>query len=197
MDTFLNKHDILSPSQYGFKSYMSKSHALLELVEEITSSLDNKKYYVGIFIDLKKAFDTIDHGILAKKLYVYGVRGIAHKWLLSYLEDRKQLVHFNNYNSETLNVNGVPQGLILGPKLFIMYINDICSKVSKIFKLILFADDTNIFCCDSDLNKLIRVINAEFEKIHVWFSANRLSLNVSKTNYMFFGKRKVTVDISI
>ena len=77
-----------------------------------------------------------------------------------------------------------------------MYINDIC-KVSKICKFILFADDTHIFCCDSDLNKLIRVINAELEKIHVWFSANRLSLNVAKTNYMFFEKRKLTVAISI
>ena len=77
-----------------------------------------------------------------------------------------------------------------------MYINDIC-KVSKIFKFILFADDTNIFCCDRDLNKLIRVINVELEKIHMWFSGNRLSLNVAKTKYMFFGKRKVTVDISI
>ena len=100
---------------------MSTSHALLELVEEITSSLDNKKYYVGIFIDLKKAFDTIDHDILAKKLYFYGVHGIAHKWLPSYLEDRKQFVQFNNYNSDTLKVYcGVPQGSILGPKLFIM-----------------------------------------------------------------------------
>ena len=93
MDTFLNKHDILSPSQYGFRSIMSTSHALLELVEEITSSLDNNKYSVGIFIDLKKAFDTIDHdNILANKLYFYGVRGIAHKWVLSYLEDRKQFI---------------------------------------------------------------------------------------------------------
>ena len=91
MDTFLNNHDILSPSQYGFRSNMSTSHALLELVEEITSSLDNKKYSVGIFIGLKKAFDTIDHDILAKKLYFCGVRGIAHTWLLSYLEDRKNL----------------------------------------------------------------------------------------------------------
>ena len=81
-------------------------------------------------------------------------------------------------------------------KICFTYINDIC-KLSKILKFILFADDTNIFCCDSDLNKLIRVINAELEKIDMWFSANRLSLNIAKTNYMFFGKRKLTVDISI
>ena len=85
-----NKQDILSSSQDGFRSNMSTSQALLELVEEITSPLDNKKYSVGILIDLKKAFDTIDHDILAKIFYFYGARGIAHKWLLGYLEDRKQ-----------------------------------------------------------------------------------------------------------
>ena len=129
---------------------MSTRHPLLELVEEITNSLDNKKYSVGIFINLKKALKTIDHDILAKTFYFDGVRGIAHKWLLSYLEDRKQAVHFNKYNSETLNVScGVLQCSIFGPTLF-MYINDIC-KVSTIFKFILFADITNIFYCDSDL----------------------------------------------
>ena len=101
------------------------------------------------------------------------------------MEDRKQVVHFNNNNSETLNVScGVPQGSILGPTLFIMYINDIC-KVSKIFKFVLFADDPNIFCCDSDVDKVIRVINADLEKIQMWFSANRVSLNVAKNNVLW------------
>ena len=85
MDKFLKKYDILSPNQYGFRSNMSTTHALLELVEEMTSSLDNNKYAIGVFVDFKKAFDTVDHDILAKKLHFYGVRGVAHKWILSYL----------------------------------------------------------------------------------------------------------------
>ena len=167
MDLFLNKYDILSPSQYGFRSNMSTTEALLELVEEITNSLENNKYAIGVFIDLKKAFDTVDHDILCKKLHFYGGHCVSHKWIQSYLENRKQFVNFNNCDSEILNVScGVPQGSIVGPKLFIMYINDIC-KVSKVFKFILFADDTNILCCDRDLNELVRMINNGLEQLQV------------------------------
>ena len=124
-----------------------------------------------------------------KKLHFHGVRGVAHKWILNYLENRKQFVNFNNCDSEILNVScGVLQGSILGPKLFIMYINDIC-KVSKVSKFILFADDTNLLCCHSDLNELVQMINAGLDQLQLWFSVNRLSLNVTKTNYMFFGNR--------
>ena len=132
-----------------------------------------------------------------KKLHSYGVRGVAHKWILSYLENRQQFVNFNNCDSEILNVScGVPRGSILGPKLFVMYINDIY-KVSKVFKLIIFADETNLLCCHSALNELVRMINTGLNHLQVWFSVNRLSLNVTKTNYMFFGNRKLTVDISV
>ena len=114
-----------------------------------------------------------------------------------YLENRKQFVSFNNCHSEIQNVScGVPQGSILGPKLFIMYINDIC-KVSQVFKYILFADDTNLLCCDRDLNELVRMINGGLEQLQTWFSVNRLSLNISKTNYMIFGNRRITADICV
>ena len=198
LDKFLNKCNILSPSQYGFRSSMSTTEALLDLVEEITTSLEKKqKYTVGVFIDLKKAFDTVDHDILYKKLHFYGLRGVAQEWIQSYLENRKQFVSFNNCHSEMLNVScGVPQGSILGPKLFILYINDIC-KVSQVFKYILFADDTNLLCCDKDLNKLIRMINGGLEQLQTWFSVNRLSLNISKTNYVIFGNRRITADICV
>ena len=91
---------------------------------------------------------------------------------------------------------GVPQDSILGRKLFIMYINDIC-KVSQVFKCILFADDTNLLCCDRDLNELVRMINGGLEQLKTWFSVNRLSLNISKTNYMIFGNRILTADICV
>ena len=129
------------------------------------------------------------------------MRGVAQEWIQSYLENRKQFVSFNNYHSEILNVScDGPQGSILGPKLFIMYINDIC-KVSQVFKYILFADDTNLLCCDRDLNELVRMINGGLEQLQTWFSVNRLSLkkrlNISKTNYMIFGNRRITADICV
>ena len=130
-------------------------------------------------------------------IYFYGLRDMAHKLIASYLKNRKQFVQYKNCDSEVLNVCcGVPQGSVLGPKLFIMYINDICN-VSKVAKFILFADDTNLFYCDCDLDELIRKTNAELDKLHMWFSINRLSLNVTKTNYMMFGNRKLNTCISI
>ena len=118
----------------------------MELIEEITNATDNKKHAIGVFIDLKKAFDTVDHGILIKKLKHCWVRGVASDWVKSYLSNRKQFVKIDGCSSELLSVIcGVLQGSILGPTLFILYINDICN-VSNLVKFILFADDTNVFC---------------------------------------------------
>ena len=139
---------------------------------------------VGVFIDLKKAFDTVDHNILVKKLEYYCIRGIANKWGCSYFENRCQYVCINDTNSEQLNAScGVPQGYILGPALFILYVNDMCN-VSTTLKSILFADDTNIFHTGDDLKKVCETISHELDKLNRWFRANKLSLNVSKTNFM-------------
>ena len=145
LKTYIDKHVLLSDNQYGFRSNRSTTLALLERVEKITKSIDDGKYTIGIFMDIKKAFDTIDHNILLKKLHFLGVMGVANSWLTSYLSKRMQYVEVCDCMSDLLQVKcGVPQGSVLGHLLFILYINDICN-VSKVFDCILFADDTNLF----------------------------------------------------
>ena len=197
LDTFLEKNEILVDGQYGFRKARSTSMAITHLIEELTNANEEKKITVGVFIDLKKAFDTIDHTLLLRKLKHYGIRGVANNWLESYLDSRKQFVSLNDCNSDVLNVKcGVPQGSILGPKLFILYINDICN-VTKILNFILFADDTNIFCSGKDLKSLCKTVSMELDKLNVWFAVNKLSLNVSKTNFILFGNRKHNEDVNI
>lgn len=195
--SFIDKYDILSESQYGFRKNRSTSLALWEFVENISNSLDNKKHTIGVYIDLKKAFDTIDHGLLIKKLEFYGIRGIASNWLYTYLNKRQQYVQFDNKASSLLEIKcGVPQGSVLGPQLFILYINDICN-VSKIVHFILFADDTNLFVNGDNIDELCLILNRELDKLNTWFIINKLSLNVSKTNYMIFSYKAISNNICI
>ena len=195
--SFVDSHSILNNGQYGFRNGHSTSSAILELLEELTNGIEKSKSTIGVFIDLKKAFDTIDHNILIKKLEFYGIRGIANDWICSYLSNRFQHVLINDCCSSNLKITcGIPQGSIIGPTLFILYINDICN-VSSILKLILFADDTNIFYSGKDVNNVCHIMTEELRKINVWFMVNKLSLNVSKTNYMLFGNNRNMVDCSI
>lgn len=201
LDSFIEKHNILIEGQYGFRTNRSTSMALTEVVEELTNSIDNKEYAIGVFIDLKKAFDTINHDILLHKLERYGIRGIGLSWIRSYIQNRKQFVQIGDYRSSCLNIScGVPQGSVLGPKLFILYINDIV-MVSDILKYVVFADDTNIFCSGKDIQQLLQVITAELENLKRWFDSNKLSLNINKSKFILFGNKKVNpstlVELSI
>jgi hypothetical protein len=187
LSEFLNKHEILYEQQYGFRQNFSTDLALLELSDKIAESIDAKKYTIGIFVDLSKAFDTLNHGILLQKLFRYGIRGIANNWFQNYLHERQQYVMFNNVTSTKCKITtGVPQGSILGPLLFLLYINDIC-RSSEILKFILYADDTNIFYSCESLDQLCEVVNRELHGVMQWFRANRLSVNLKKTNFVIFG----------
>ena len=119
LDLFLDKYELLSEHQYGFRGNRTTTYAVMEMVEEVTKAIENDEFSVGIYIDLQKAFDTIDHRILLRKLEKYGLRGIAYSWVKSYLENRQQCVRINNTVSQFKVVTcGVPQGSVIGPKLF-------------------------------------------------------------------------------
>ena len=163
--------------------------AVVDFINNLSKAIDDGMNTVGIFMDLSKAFDTIDHSIWLAKLYHHGFRGVSQKWLENYLTCRKQFVSYNSGKSGNEDIKcGVPQGSILGPLLFILYMNDIC-YMSKLLKTILFADDTTCFYSHKDVKTLCETVNSELKEVCNWFKANKLFLNAKKTNLMFLGTR--------
>ena len=188
---FLDTHKVLYANQFGFKANCSTENAVVNLCEDIAAKFNSNEITCSIFLDLRKAFDTINHKILLQKLEIYGIRGLAHKMLESYLSNRLQYCMVNGTKSSKKRITcGVPQGSVLGPLLFLIYINDI-SLVSN-FRINLFADDSCLSLSNKSAKKLENDVNLELTNIDHWLRLNKLSLNTDKTSYLIFTNRKIT-----
>jgi hypothetical protein len=196
---FIDKNNILFDKQFGFRSSYSTSHALLSIIDNVQQAIDDNSYSCGIFLDLSKAFDSVNHSILLNKLDHYGINGIAKDWFASYLSSRMQLVSLSAINSDVMNIScGVPQGSVLGPTLFLIYINDFHNS-SSLFDFHLFADDANLFYRNNSIQGLEAQINIELANIQNWLLANKLLLNIEKSNYIIFHspQKKIHCDIEL
>lgn len=183
---FCDNNRILYTKQFGFRKNHTTLHSIISITDLIQKAIDVGTYSCGIYLDLSKAFDVVNHKILLKKLYHYGLRDNVYDWFKSYLTGRSQYVSIGNIDSDITNIStGVPQGSVLGPILFLLYINDF-HHCSNVLNFHLFADDANLFYSNKKLDVLESTLNNELSHVQNWLQANRLSLNVKKSNFVIF-----------
>ena len=189
---YLEKFNLISCNQYGFRRARGTHDALFELTKYITSALDEGDKCIAVFLDLAKAFDTVSHDLLLKKLESVGVRGIAHNWFNTYLTNRTQTVKIDNHVSGRAVIEyGVPQGTILGPILYLIYANDLCN-LSVEGRLISFADDTALLLRADTWDEAFRMAESEISLIQSWLNINLLTLNIDKTSFLTFSLTETT-----
>ena len=197
--SYFNKHDILYKNQFGFRSNHSTTQAILKMTDKIQKAIENKEYSCGIFLDLSKAFDTVNHQILIQKLDHYGIRSVPRDWFCSYLSDRKKFVSIGDTTSDLYTLGtGVSQGSVLGPLLFPVYINDFGNS-SESLEFHLFADDSNLFFSHKSLQALERSLNKSLDEVNKWLCVNKLSLNIEKSNFVIFHpiQRKIHYSVNL
>ena len=177
---FFDRNNILAPNQFGFRKSYSTNHAILNLITKCYDNIQNKLFSNLILLDVKKAFDSVSHDILVAKLHHYGIRGIANDLFASHLANRQQYTIINNCSSNLERVIfGVPQGSILGPLLFSIYVNDLCFLFNSIPQL--YADDTAILLQHKNIIDLEKNTNSMLESIFNWMNTNLLTVNPDKS----------------
>ena len=195
---FLEKNNLLSDTQHGFRKNRATHTALSVIVDFIHDALNGRNEAVALLFDLTRAFDTVDHNLLLKKVWGIGIRGVAHSWIRSYLENRTQSVNIGNCTSRSRSIKvGVPQGSLLGPILFIMFSNDLSLACGKYGTIVSYADDTSILVSSGIVKNLIDSCNVESNQFHNYCKVNGLHLNKKKTCYIRLLPKNATIDNSL